>query len=117
MDRDWFRTYFGHYWEVPTAVAVVLVIYGVFLVLRPRSAPLWRLVVACFVSGPTMWLLSARATQRLLPPVVAYLVMSGLLLATIAAALQASIPIYIRVLAAGVAGMLLLALAKWWWGL
>ncbi|MGI5817822.1 MAG: hypothetical protein ACOX9R_06960 [Armatimonadota bacterium] len=77
-----------------------MVVAGLFLLIRatdPTRSRILMVAAASLAAAPVTWLFAARLTQRLLPPVSAYLLMLGLLLGATGFALDARFPMWLRV--------------------
>lgn len=110
----WYHLYLGHPLELPVAAAIVA---GLFLLIRKTDPSRSRLLIAaasCLAGAPVHWVVVAPRTQRIVPPIVTYLLLLGLLLSAIGFASDARFALWLRALLTLIfAALFVLALLFW----
>ena len=107
IDYDWYL-YYGYIFDIPVGMVFFLVLYFGIRAIRPRMRPLWSAAIAFFAGALPTWELVARMTGRLLSPVAMSMLMAGFLLTAIGMLRHGTMPIYARVIIAGLIGLFIL---------
>jgi len=88
-----------------------------FLLIRRTDPSRSRVLIAaaaCLAAAPIHWILTARLTQRIFPPITTYLLLLGLLLGAIGFAADARFATWLRVTVIAMV-LAILAVALWFW--